>query len=495
MGASVSSLQILGVPEDTVRDALPGALVGTWSKRFVTACLGPDFMETERKARSLSKKLQCTVLAASLIDGDTLRLMLYQSGKNLTYHIALPKYGTHKAGNSALFCSVLGLPEALAPKLKRLLAGCEIQEEKLGILQALLGAPLLIHCGEILGEAVKEDSGPLENWIRERLAPLKIKNRYKAELIQEIPDRHPEFTLALRSGTLILRPAVRGEDRAREYVIERTGDILGYACAGGEWARPLPDGRLELVPLADPDTADRFDTYLYAQSEDRLVTAAVLHGPDPSGFPGAYKPTQTVIVHDTAGILPCPLPLTLENSPATGTFTLLPDGGFLAEICPQFDGSRPPVQIREPALACYGPDGTQRWTAEGVARVVRLEEGRICAVMEDDSGHPECLLVLDMDGAVMERTSDAASLDAACEGAASVPNTTATDGQGNLWMCAGSYFSCYTPELECISRHRLKGKVCQVYRNETGQVCAVTFQPSKYIIRVYRFRDSTPNKS
>ena len=25
------------------------------------------------------------------------------------------------------------------------------------------------------------------------------KNRYKAELIQEIPDRHPEFTLALRS--------------------------------------------------------------------------------------------------------------------------------------------------------------------------------------------------------------------------------------------------------------------------------------------------------
>ena len=365
MGASVSSMQILGVPEDTVRAALPGALVGTWSKRFVTACLGPDFMETERKARSLSKKLQCTVLAVSLIDGDTLRLMLYQSGKNLTYHIALPKYGTHKAGNSALFCSVLGLPEALAPKLKRLLAGCEIQEEKLGILQALLGAPLLIHCGEIPGEAVKEDSGPLENWIRERPAPLKIKNRYKAELIQEIPDRHPEFTLALRSGTLILRPAVRGEDQNCEYVIERAGDILGYACAGGEWARPLPDGRLELVPLADPDTADRFDTYLYAQSKDRLVTAAVLHGPDPSGFPGAYKPTQTVIVHDTAGILPCPLPLTLENSPATGTFTLLPDGGFLAEICPKFDSSRPPVQIQKPALACYGPDGTQRWTAEG----------------------------------------------------------------------------------------------------------------------------------
>ena len=38
MGTTISNLQILGVPEDTVRAAVPYALVGTWSERFVTVC-------------------------------------------------------------------------------------------------------------------------------------------------------------------------------------------------------------------------------------------------------------------------------------------------------------------------------------------------------------------------------------------------------------------------------------------------------------------------
>jgi len=61
------------------------------------------------------------------------------------------------------------------------------------------------------------------------------------------------------------------------------------------------------------------------------------------------------------------------------------------------------------------------------------------------------------------------------------------DGKGRFWLCDSSYFECYTPELKCVSRHRLKGEVCLVYRNNSGQACAVTYQRSKYIIRVYRF--------
>ena len=38
MGTTISNLQILGVPEDTVRAAVPYALVGAWSERFVTVC-------------------------------------------------------------------------------------------------------------------------------------------------------------------------------------------------------------------------------------------------------------------------------------------------------------------------------------------------------------------------------------------------------------------------------------------------------------------------
>lgn len=40
MGTTVSNLQIFGAAESAVKAALPKALVGQWSERFVTAC--PD---------------------------------------------------------------------------------------------------------------------------------------------------------------------------------------------------------------------------------------------------------------------------------------------------------------------------------------------------------------------------------------------------------------------------------------------------------------------
>ena len=61
------------------------------------------------------------------------------------------------------------------------------------------------------------------------------------------------------------------------------------------------------------------------------------------------------------------------------------------------------------------------------------------------------------------------------------------DSQGRLWMRGNGCFECRTQELECISRHRLKGAITDIYLNNAGQVCAVTFQRKTYTIRVYRF--------
>lgn len=571
MGTSVSSIQFLGVPEESIRDALPGALVGKWSEQFVTACLGSDFMETERKARSLSKKLQCTALAASMIDGGTLRLMLYQNGKGLTYHIALPKYGTYKAGDPARFCSALGLPEELAPKLKRLLTGCEDQEEKLSILQALLGTPLFIHdSGETPREAVKEDSGPLEDWIRARPTPIKIKNQCKAELIQEIPDLD-QYSEPGYNAT-IFRNVDHADEEQAEMFGCKVGDVVGTFCSGGYWAHPLPDGRLELTTLADPDPTELYPLFHkqapeytssdcgYTHLGDRLVTTD--HFQRMSMF-GGYMREQTVIVHDTAGILPCPLPLVLDGGPAIaqGPLHLLPDGGFLAAIAPLENDGCPPVQIREPALVRYGPDGTQKWVFWGTEKIVQVAEDRIYAMTKRYLDLSCQLFVLDMDGTLIAQDPTVCpynaevyilgdtpyvlgsqgwreddllrrlTLDLRPNGDIPVPymsrlsispdgtrlyaagyesgmriidtaslsvvhelrqkssfSCPVMDDQGRLWMYGNGYFECRTPELECISRHRLKGKVLRAYRNEAGQVCAVTFQRSRYIVRVYRFQ-------
>lgn len=57
MGTSLSNLQILGAEESSVRAALPKAVVGRWSERFVTACPGElSFGPLNRRSISCPKR-------------------------------------------------------------------------------------------------------------------------------------------------------------------------------------------------------------------------------------------------------------------------------------------------------------------------------------------------------------------------------------------------------------------------------------------------------
>ncbi len=547
MGTTVSNLQILGAALKDVRAALPRTLVGQWSERFVTACPELSPGNAERRAAALSKKLDCTLLLVNMFDGDALWLTVYRGGKRLTGHAALPE--KCRTGDTGLFCSALGLPEELAPKLKRLFTGCVMQEEKLGILEALLGAPLFVRWDDKDACFVRADTGPLEEWLAEHPLPPKIKNRCKAELLQEIADRHPEYGTEL----LILRPAVREGDDAGWYSEDRAGDILGYAHRGGERARFLPDGRMELIPMEDGDIKSDFGNISFSCLGDRMIMMIACYGPDPSGFPGAQRPVQTVVVRDTANCIPCPLALTWEGEPVVGNITPLPDGGHLMDVSARYDGSRPPVKTREELLACYGPDGTLRWTVPDI-NICKVTQDRLYAV-RDGNGFYDLLLLnpdgttageyrapagsrplflgetlylmrdeyrdalltrlthdLRPDGEVrLPRMSDfALSPDGTLLCAAGFESglrvidakslqilrdlprkstfaAPAVDGRNRLWVANGGYFECYTPELECISRHRLKGSVCLTYCSAGGHACALTFQESKYILRVYCF--------
>lgn len=477
MGTTVSSLQILGVPEEAVRAALPRALVGRWSARFVTACLDDMFFQQlDRKAGALSKKLDCTILSVSMFDGDTLSLVLYQEGKRLTRHVVNPESGENTAGNPKLFCAALGLPEELAPKLKRLFTSGEMQEEKLGILQALLGAPLFLRYGDeeegLLPEGpIEADSGPLESWIEEHPAlpkPPKIKNRCRAELIQEIPDLC--YSGSLSSKLFLFRPLLRAGSWMPEYMGHKDGEILGPGSSGGERARPLPDGRLELTALEDPLVTDDvihdlfdgknagFQQFIYAYHNDRLVTAAPFFvETDPGTHPGTHFPYQTVVLHDSAGKLPCPFPLKSEGKPVyTEELHLMFDGGLLAFAQPREELGA--YGIPEQHWGCiirYGPDGAFRYQVSSETRI--REEDRAALRMEKE---------------------DRWKVD---------PYHSVTDGQGRQWLYSKNYVECYTPENQLISRHRLPGDVTALYRNDAGQVCVVTFDRKKYLTRVYRF--------
>lgn len=263
------------------------------------------------------------------------------------------------------------------------------------------------------------------------------KNQCKAELIQEIPDLF--FHGDINGQVFLMRP-----------LLVEDGKMWGIGMDGGNLAYPAGDGRLELTPLEDPDISAGLMEYLfdnenmsfshfsYAALDRRIITAATFMMERGNG---AFSPFQTVILRDSAGIFPCYFPLELEGRPIiAGKLCLMPDGGLFAAA-----GLR---------LVRYGPDGVLLYAANS-------EDD----LPENDAVHLRNIEKLEQQGL-------------------SCP---VEDSKGRLWIGREQYAECRTPGGEIISHHRLKGEICQLYRNDAGQMCAVTFQHKKYITRVYRF--------
>ena len=413
MGTSLSNLQILGAEESSVRAALPKAVVGRWAERFVTACPGSlSFGPLNRRANQLSKTLSCTVLAVSIFDGDALDLTLYDQGKRLTRHIVNQEGDVLTAGNPKLFCSALGLPPETAPKLKRLFTASD-QEEKLSILSQLLGAPLYARWdtpGSF--QFTPADCAPLEAWLNDHPLPPKVKNQGKAALIQEIPD------LYLDGGPVpLFRPLVSADEKGTVLCVlsgHGTGPVIGHRPFGGFWGQQNADGTLALIPLEEdsilpilsPDDHAPTGTLEYAELGGRLVTYGDKLAPHPS-FPGAFVPSQCVILADTAGLCPTPLALTLDGEPVQGKLHLLPDGGLLVERPEELDyGTVPPNPLRSAALLCYAPDGSVRWQrpdSEGF--VFQVDRQSIYVRLYPGKHAPGQLLRLDLSGRELARTA------------------------------------------------------------------------------------------
>lgn len=537
MGTTVSSLHILNAAEPVVHAALSkreqNTAVFYSAGRFLTVCLGENLFDPlNRKAKALSKKLDQPVLAVSMFDGDDLDLSLFQNGCRLTRHVVNLEAETSIAGNAKVFCGALGLSEDMAPKLKRLLADPD-QEEKLSILSALLGAPLFARWDTPESfRPVPPDAEPLERWLSDHPLPPKLKNRCHGEMVQEVLDMALDYEGA---PAFIFRPlayadaAIPGQTiNCGGYIYqEKSSDgrpVEGYYCSGGFWGRLGSDGKLELTPLREEGLQRSLEGECpgglnYAELDGRLVTC----GQKMAGMNGGWSPAQTVVLADTAGILPLPLPVEVEGRPrvAMNGIRLLPDGGFSADLTACYRQSAPfvPPVLEAPAVrAIFGPDGSLRSTEAigepvsafsdhtqilgGTAYCYQLLGHRRDALLRRLSDGAEAgipcysTFALSPDGARLFAAgfrSGLAVLDAASHRV--LRRLERKDGfylpladrENRLWVGNGGYLECYDPDLELISRHRLAGELVRLWLAGDGAVIALTYQRKKFHTRVYRF--------
>lgn len=528
MGTTVASIHLLGVREEEIRANLPkrqkNALVGTWSERYVSVF--PEnllFDSLDRVANALSKKLDTTALALSMFDGDSIELAVFASGKRLTRHAVIVETDTALAGKPKAFCQALGLPEELAPKLKRLLT-CSDQEEKLGVLAALLGLPLWCRWDNPPADIqpVAVDFAPLEEWLAEHPAPPKLKNRCKMELIQDLPD------MALEGrGAYIFRPLSQANEEESAMFHVPVGTVVGNCCSGGFWGRERADGTLELVPLQEDDIFSALGgawpgDLFYAELDGRLVTGGHCYEGQKEGN---YSLHHSVILSDSAGILPTPLPIEVDGRPRiindrNYKLTLLPDGGFSAVLEPVFheeNWNEPPKEVAPRLQAVFGPDGALRSTGpapelrpyhssgpltlggveyhyeeggyhkDGILR--RLDNGAQAAVpyMPNFDLSPDGSLLFAAGYDTGLAVYDSVTLELRHELRRRDDFYTAFAQQpGFLWVGNGGYLECYTSELELVSRHRLAGDLADLRLDDRGDLIAMTYQHSKYHTRVYR---------
>lgn len=538
MGTTVSSLHVLGAAEEEVCATLSKAdqkiAVFAAAGRFLTVCPGEAMFDgLDRKANVLSKKVPQPILAVSMFDGDDLDLSLFQGGRRLTRHVVNLEADIAIAGNAAVFCAALGLSDDMPPKLKRLLTDPD-QEEKLSVLSALLGAPLFARWDtpESL-EPVLPDAEPLDRWLSDHPLPPKLKNRCRGEVVREVLDLALDY---VTSSVFIFRPLAYADAPSGQaincggYIYrEKASDgrpVEGYYCSGGYWGRLQPDGMLELTPLREDglqrSLENEYDGELdYAELDGRLVTYGEKMEGD--GMTG-WTTVQTVLLADTAGVLPLPLPIALNSQPRVadrGKLRLLPDGGFSVALAPLYHQPKPfqPPDLVAPAVrAVFGPDGTfratepmdeprnafsdhsltlgdvdYRYELQGHQRdavLCRLSDGAEAVVPRYST------LALSPDGTRLYAAgfrSGLAVLDAASHRVLGRLerkdgyHMPLADQENRLWVGNGGFLECYAPNLVLISRHRLAGDLLQLELTDDGAVLAITYQRTKFHTRVYRF--------
>lgn len=431
MGTKLGNIHILGASAEAVAPLLPGAVVGQWSERFVSAYSEDYHWGTvERKGKKLSGQLpEATVLTAAIFDSDVVSFEVYQAGKRLTAHLLNPYENINKLGNLQVFCETLGLSAEDEKRLKVLWKKGDA-EEQMELTAALLGAPLYFDTEFLPKDPVHRDADKVDAWITDHPNPPKVKSVTRAEQVQEISDVVKPTQMG---DHFFVLSAVSGMEEEKDIFGPYVQILVWYLISHDCLYRLGDDGLLELVVRRERPGAT-FCTTAFQHTdvktefrcvdENRIVELQITE--DPFGWEVTWD-SENLAVGETG-----------NSDKYKNAF------------------SHQPAYLRSSFLT---PDGKTLFAVEwreGL-QLIDTETGEICRELKST-----------------------APFWGGC-----------ADGFGRFWVrTTSSTIEGYDENLQLISRHRLKGDIVDLRANTQGELMAYTYdceyKSDDRTFRVYR---------
>lgn len=549
MGTKLGNLQIRGASVEEVSALLPKALVGQWAEGVVSV-YHEDFQwgTVEREGKKLSRKLPgAVVLAAALFDDDVVSFELFQAGKRLTAHLLNPYEEQNILGKPGVFCEALGLPAEDEKRLKVLWKKGDACEQ-LEMTALLLGLPLWADAECLPEKKVVRDIAAVDAWIAERPDPPKIKSVSKAEVIQELQGltvdssccslvRAPgcfcqvfalgeteiwggqeeiQLWAPAADGTLHCAVKMTIADNQRCHIQYYFSPKRILAAVNNRHNEPIPNypgafqGKLDSTYLIF-DSDKRFPLPLLLSKEmcDCIPTAdggiwTFISDREKPGRLLRYGPEGKRVYEKTIG--PCGHSIAMTQD---RLYTLRVENGTdptgqdsFHFFCYDGEGNlcgEQDLPWNTELMALDREGGL--WLGENLGRsIVHLDRdlnilSRSSVLTSERDYH-----VLDMDLSKDKETVFLTSfkkgiflLDAKDLSILQAKMTrdtvygAAIDGQGRFWAgVSESTLEAYDRNLQTISRHRLKGSIMTLCRNDQGDLMAYTHDRKRNIFRVYR---------
>lgn len=348
-----ANLQVLNAKRSEIVSFLPGTTVVRWSDAYITVLDEHFDMESTTAAgKKLSGLLpESTVVSVAVEDAKRLKLAVWQKGKQLTARIVSPSSGASRKGDPDIFCQALGLREEDAVRLKTVWERGKVMEQ-LEFTGALMGAPLHCHAGDQPRVEAVRNEALVDEWIYYLADRTKGKNQTKLQIIQELSGLMIDEQTDGNGweGFFHLRPVEGGED---------------YDWAESFFCRTGSDGKLERLPQLDPRpevVRSPHTACKYIPVAEGRILSLLQEG----------DPACSVVVEDSAGLLACPLELTLDgNRRSCLNAWAMKDGGVLVHLgeLQEFEseengseGNESEEKKLEGGLVRYAVDGTPLWS-------------------------------------------------------------------------------------------------------------------------------------